>query len=68
MTGTLQDDLRAFITISRWILLRMRNIADKSLEKIKTHILCSITFARKSRRFLDNVEIMLQPNRSQVTI
>jgi len=34
----------------------MRNIADKSLQKIKTHILCSIPFARKSRCLWDNVE------------
>jgi hypothetical protein len=29
--------------ISRWILLRMRNISDKVVEKIKTRILCWIT-------------------------
>jgi hypothetical protein len=28
----------------------------KVVEKIKTHILCSITFFRKSRRLRDNVE------------
>ena len=28
----------------------------KVVEKIKTHILCSITFFRKSLRFCDNVE------------
>ena len=28
--------------ISGTLLLRMRNVSDKSLEKIKTHILCSI--------------------------
>ena len=30
--------------------------SDKSVEKIKTHILCSITFSRKSCRLWDNVE------------
>jgi len=28
----------------------------KIVEKIKTHILCSVTFARKSCRLWDNVE------------
>jgi hypothetical protein len=34
----------------------MRNISDRVVEKIKTHILCSIKFFRKSCRLLDNVE------------
>jgi len=34
----------------------MRNILDKVVEKIKTRILCSITFFRKSCRLRDNVE------------
>ena len=33
-----------YLIISRSILIRIRNISGKSLEKIKTHILCSITF------------------------
>jgi len=33
-----------FLIISRSIFLRMRNVSDKVVEKIKTHILCSITF------------------------
>jgi len=28
----------------------------KVVEKVKTHILCSVTFFRKSCRLLDNVE------------
>jgi hypothetical protein len=32
------------LTITREILLRMRNGLDKIIEKIKTHILCPITF------------------------
>ena len=38
-----------FVTISRWILLRMRNISNKVVEKIKIHILCRVTFFRKGR-------------------
>jgi hypothetical protein len=29
---------------------------SKVIEEIKTHILCSVTFSRKSRRLWDNVE------------
>jgi hypothetical protein len=42
--------------ISRSVLLRMRNRAEKAIEKIKTHILCSVTLYRKSCRLWDNVE------------
>jgi len=33
---------------SRWILLRMKNIPEKVIEKITTHILCSSTLFQKS--------------------
>ena len=42
--------------ISCRILLIMRNVPDKFVEKIKTHILFSVTFYRKSCRLWDNVE------------
>jgi hypothetical protein len=42
--------------IRRWTLLRMRNILVIFLEKIRTHVLYSITFLRKSCRLWDNVE------------
>jgi hypothetical protein len=42
--------------ISRWIPPRTRNVSDKLAEKIKTCILFSITFFRKSCRLWDNVE------------
>jgi hypothetical protein len=42
--------------ISPWILLRMRNVLDKFVEKLKTHILCSIAFSRKSCRLWNKVE------------
>ena len=42
MTGTLHEDLCAFM-VSRGILLVLRNISDKSLEKIKTHFMsCNV--------------------------
>jgi hypothetical protein len=39
-----------------WVLLRMRNVLDKSLEKVKTHILCSITFFSTMAVLWDNVK------------
>jgi hypothetical protein len=46
--------------IYHWILLRKRNISDRSCREIKTNILCSITFfLRKSCYLWDNVEKIL---------
>jgi hypothetical protein len=56
VTDTLHEDVYTFMIISSQLLLRMRNASDKFVEKIKTHILCSITFFRKSCRLWDNVE------------
>ena len=54
--GSLHGDVVTRKTISRWILLRMRNILDKSRrEKQNTHF-CLITIFWKSCRFWDNVE------------
>ena len=45
------------MVISRWILLRMKNISGKVVEKIKTYIICSRTFfSEKSCLLWDNVE------------
>ena len=54
--GTLHEDLCTFMIISRWIIFRMRNVSCKTLEEIKTHILCSVTFVFKSCRLWDNME------------
>ena len=42
LTGTLNTDQCTFVTVSCSVLLRMRNISGKIVEKIKTHILSSI--------------------------
>jgi len=42
--GILHLDLRKFITISRRILLKMRNVSDTVIGKVKTHVLYSIIF------------------------
>jgi hypothetical protein len=43
------------MTISHRILLRMNNILDAVVQKVKTHILCLITFFQKSCRLWDNM-------------
>jgi hypothetical protein len=40
MTGTLYEDLCAFISCS--VLLRMRNVSERSCIENKKHILCSV--------------------------
>jgi hypothetical protein len=47
--GASCEDQYAFSIISRSILLRMKNISDKVVEKLETHILCSITFFFENR-------------------
>jgi hypothetical protein len=42
--------------ISRWRLLRIRNVSEKVVKKIKTQILYPTTIAQKSCRLWDNVE------------
>jgi hypothetical protein len=39
-----------------WILLRMRSVSDKFVEKIKTHILCSPHFCSKILPFMGSCE------------
>ena len=56
MTGTLHDYQHIFMIISLSFLLRMRTVSNKVVEKIKTHISCSVTFFRKSCGLWDNVE------------
>jgi len=34
------------VIISGAVLLRMRKVSDKCVEKIKTHILCAVTFLK----------------------
>jgi len=40
----------------------------KDVEKIKTHVLCSLLFSRKFCRLWDNVDNIVEPGRSQTTI
>ena len=57
------------MTISRSVLLIMRNVSDRFVEKIKTHILYSAVFLfRKSCLLLDSVGNIVDPDRPQMTI
>jgi hypothetical protein len=40
MTGTLLEEQYTFFILFCSFLLRMRNVSEKFVEKIKTHILC----------------------------
>ena len=42
--GTVFEDSCISVIISLWILLRMRNVSENIVEKIKTHIVCTVTF------------------------
>jgi len=44
---TLHENLCIFVNISHRIILRIRNVSDKVVQEIKTHILYSITFFPK---------------------
>jgi hypothetical protein len=46
--------------IYRSVLLRMRNISDKIVEKIKTHILCSVIFSENCH-VSDSLTYLLTP-------
>jgi len=44
MTGNSREDLCTLMIVAHSILLIMKNISDKAVEKIKTHILCPTIF------------------------
>jgi len=55
---------------SRSVLLRMRNFSEKVVEKIKTHILCSVTFFSPKNRAVYEImwKYFVEPGRSLMTI
>jgi len=51
MTGTLHEDKNIFLITTHSIVVKMENVLDKSVEKIKTHfIFYNFFFFRKSCR------------------
>ena len=45
-TCTSHENLCTFMIIPPSFILRMRNVSDKFVEKIRTHVLCSINFSK----------------------
>ena len=52
----------------RSVLLRMRSVSEKVVEKITAHILCSNFFSPKTVSFVIMWKNMVEPDRSQMTI
>jgi hypothetical protein len=68
---TLHEDQYAFFTISRSVLLRMKNVTGKKvIKKIKTHILCSVTlFFSEKLTFCEIIwKNSVEPGSPQMTI
>jgi hypothetical protein len=66
--AALHEDQRTFMSTSRSVLLKMRNVSDKVVEKIKTHSLCSITFFANRAVYEIMWKNMVEPDRPQITI
>ena len=57
------------VIISHWILLKMRNVSGKFVEKITIQILISIIFFPESRAFYEIMwKKMVAPDMLQMTI
>jgi len=68
ITGTLHEDIRTFMISSRSIFLRVRNILGKTVERIETHVLSSITFFSKNHSVYETIRrIMIDLDRPQTT-
>jgi hypothetical protein len=66
--GTLHGNLCTFLIISRWILLRMRNVWNTFVEKIKAHISCSVTFFPPKIVYEIMSKNVAEQERSQMTM
>jgi hypothetical protein len=58
--GSVHEDQYKFLIISRSFFFRLRNISDKFIEEIKTHILYSVAFFFFFWRLSDNMEIIVE--------
>ena len=67
--GILREDVRTFMTISRSFLFRMRNVANKFVDKIKTHFMFSNSPPPPQNRAVYEVMWgnMVEPDRPQIT-
>ena len=53
MMGNLHEQLNVFMIISDWFLLKIRNVSDVFVEKIKSQILCSAPHLQTSESLWD---------------
>jgi hypothetical protein len=65
--GTLHEDLGIFVK-SCSIILTVRNIADKFVEKIKTHVRYLINFFENGAAYEMTLKNIVQPDRSHVAV
>ena len=65
---TLHAKRYKFMIISSYIHLGVRMFQTKVVEKVKTHILCSITVFPKSCRLWDNMENYSRAGRPQMAV
>jgi hypothetical protein len=68
ITDTLHEDQYTVLIISRSFPLRIRNVSDKFVEKIKTRILCSLTFFENRVVYEIMWDDIVQPHRPQMTM
>jgi hypothetical protein len=69
LTGYLHEDLCTFMITSRWVLLRMRNISDKSCrENQSTHFMFNNFFPENRAVYEIMWKNMVQRDRPQMTI
>ena len=69
ITGTLHEHRYTFLIISRSVLLRMRNISDKSCRENQNTLFYSIHFSSKILPFIRKCgKNIVQPDRPQMTI
>jgi len=68
ITVTLHEDLCTFMMINRWILFRKRNFETKFVEKIKTHVLCSLMFSLHRAVYETMRKNIVEPDKPQKTV
>ena len=57
-----------FLIISGWILLNIRKLLNRFVQKITIHVLRLINISLKSSLLCDNVENIIQPDRQQCAL
>jgi len=55
MMGTVHENIHKFVIMSCWILCRIIGVSERTVEKVKAHISCSVTFFQKLYCLWDSV-------------